>query len=305
MIDFILKIKHLIPKCKLLMLQVLAIFSLTLCTQYVYADSASNTFTCHSGKPCIMKLQSQYQGHTIMPDYKYDITATKNGDISVEKNSVSAKITYTYGDQTASYADITNLPLDGLKHSYALQNAPDTSKEVKKLSESVSALFTNESSESKSVSINIRHNYGENDDTFTYNVNVLPPPPVCTTTISDANLDMGTYTTSQLAELSPGQSAGVTKSVKVFSQCSYSSGINISLSTNKVASSGYLVAGGGLGFLPDIDGKSTLFGSDGKFSFNANSDNHSFDLGFTAIRSDEKPSAGNFSNIITVTTTPL
>lgn len=296
------KLSFFITGFKLLGLSFLSFF---LYAQYVHADSASGNYKCNSGKLCTMTMQSIYDGHTIMPDYKYDITATKNGDVTVAGNYLSAIVTYTYGDDSTSSANIYAIPLDGVKRSYSPTNAPGTSKKVKKLAESISALFKNESSGSKKVSISIRHNYGENDDTFTYNITVFPPPPVCTTTVSEPSLDMGTYTTSKLAGLSPGQSAGVTKSVKVFSQCSYSSGINISLSTNKVDSAGYLVAGGGLAFLPDVNGKTTLFGSDGKFSFTVNSASDSFNLGFTAIRSGGKPAAGNYNNIITVTTTPL
>lgn len=274
-------------------------------SHYLYANNASGSFTCTSGKLCTMQLNSTYVGHGISPSYNYDLTAWQYGNLKVENNTVSSSITYTYSDGSSSYAPNIKLILDNTKRSFAPVNRPSTDKNVSKLQEFVSATFINESSESESGYVSIIHDYGQNSDQFDYAVTVLPPPPVCTTTVSNANLDMGTFTTSQLASLSPGQSAGVSKSVKVVSQCSYSSGINISLSTNKVTSAGYLAAGGGLIFIPDIDGKKTPFGSDGNISFSANSGNHSFNLGFTAARSDEKPAAGNFNNIITITTTPL
>jgi len=253
-----------------------------------------------------MQLQSVYDGHTIEPAFNYDLTGwTSGGDAQVDSDSVIASVTYTYTDGTSSYANNVKIPLNHIKNSYLPSNRPDSNKEVEKLVDTVYATFKNETSENKNITVNIEHNYGQNSDTFSYTVNVLPPPPVCTTSVSNANLDMGTFTTSKLLALSPGQSTGVSKSVKVFSQCTYSSGINISLSTNKVTSDGYLVAGGGLNFLTDIDGKKTVFGPDGKLSFSVNSASHGFDLGFTGVRSDDKPTAGNFNNIITITTTPL
>ncbi len=292
-------------RCKFIVFCIIPVLVCSLHSRSVFADSVSGSFTCTSGKVCRMQLQSVYNGHSIEPAYDYDITGWKSDDAQVDNDSVIANVTYTYSDGTSSYANNIKIPLNHEKNRYFPSNRPDSNKKVEKLVDTVYATFKNESSETKTISINIDHRYGENSDRFTYTVNVLPPPPVCTTSVSNPNLDMGTFTTSQLAALSPGQSTGVSKSVKVISQCSYSAGINISLSTNKVTSGGYLVAGGGLNFLTDIDGKKTVFGSDGKISFSVNSASRVFDLGFTGVRSDDKPTAGNFNNIITITTTPL
>ncbi|WP_152999673.1 hypothetical protein [Pantoea stewartii] len=290
-------------KFKLFHFALLTIFSLI--SQSAFADSASGSFFCTSGQVCRMSLKSDYNGHSIDPSYNYDITGWKNGDVQVQDNIVNSDVTYLFRNGGISYAQNLKIPLNGVKNSYSPAARPDSSDEVRNLSETVTATFINESSVNKTATINIKHDYGQNSDTFTYTVTVLPPPPVCTTTVNNANLDMGTFTTSQLLELAPGQSIGVNKSVKVFSQCSYSSGVNISLSTNKANSTGNLVGGGGVNFLTEIDGKKTLFGNDGRISFSVNSGSHAFELGFTAVRSDEKPMAGTFSNIITITTTPL
>lgn len=267
------------------------------------ADSASKSVTCQSGKQCTMTLQSIYTGHIVSPDYDFDITASQDADLQIGDNTVTANIVYTLADSSFSSADGVSLNVDDVQHRFEPTKRPDSDQSVTKLNETILATFTNNSAENKTGSLSIKHNYGQNSDIFTYNITVTPPPPVCTTSLSASSIDLGTITTSRLRDLSPGESTGLSGSVRVSSQCSYTKGIAISLVTNQVAADGCLAGGGGVEFCPSIDGEKVTFTTARQISLPVSAATDAFDFGVTLQRSGEKPEAGSYKNIITITTT--
>lgn len=252
-----------------------------------------------------MPLSSPYDGHRIEPSFNFNITGKISGDIQGDINSVRGYLTYTFSDNTEASRENIFIELDNTERGWYPIPRPSQDKKVAKLQETITATFNNESSENKNGVISLRNRYGRNDDLFTYFITVTPPPPVCTTTLGSANIDLGKFTISRLKSLSPGQSLGVDKATQVFSECTYSAGANITMSTLDVTKEGYLSAGGGISFIPLIDGKEATFNQNGKFSFKVNSSVHKFDFGVTVVRSDEKPVAGVYKNIVTITTTPF
>ncbi|MGP2522369.1 hypothetical protein ACTUSX_21165 [Pantoea ananatis] len=250
-----------------------------------------------------MKLYSDYYGHTISPNYNFNIKGWNYSGLNIENNSVNANVTYLLDNGSTSYVDNINIPLDDSQRTFYPVVRPGSDQSVKKLTDVVQATFINNSTKNFTGDFTIRHEYGNNSDDFKYEVTVTPPPPVCTTSLSSPVIDLGTFTISKLQSASVGQKLSSNGSVKVFSQCTNSASINVALRTSKVNSDGCLSAGGGIEFCPYINSTDVKFNESGAYYFTLGTASYSFELGVNAVRSGEKASAGNYKNIMTITTT--